>query len=492
MESDLPKCPTCGAPLKKKGSKFLKYCSIKCSANNPETKRNRQETCLKKYGTLHHLQNKTILNKQKETNLKRFGQANVSSLDKVKQKRKTTCKEKYGTEYFLGSDISKTKRKDTCREKYGVDQYSQTQECKDKIIHTCQEKYETNNPSTLALREHISQESLNNLNNKEWLIEQHHNLKKSHREIAKALGVTQSLVSCKCEDFDIETKYFGSSMGEHELADFLQTFYPHQIITNTRSIISPKELDIYLPDSDIAIEYNGAYYHSKQDEKYHLSKTEDCLKKNIQLFHVYDFEWLDDTKQEIWKSMLKTKLGFPDTKRFARKCIIQSVNFQVTKEFLINNHLQGTAASSLNLGLYYNNELVSLMTFSKARFNKKYEWELVRFCNRLNTQVVGGASKLLHHFEKEYQPKSIVSYADRRYSNGSLYNTLNFNFDHVSKPNYHYKKDVAIFSRIKFQKHKLAKILTNFDSNLTEFENMSNNGYIKFFDAGNLAYTKIY
>ena len=100
--------------------------------------------------------------------------------------------------------------------------------------------------------------------------------------------------------------------------------------------------------------------------------------------------------------------------------------------------MQGAVNAKVNLGLFYEDELVSLMTFGKCRFDKKHEWEMLRFCNKLGYHIVGGAGKLLKHFERNLKPKSLVSYADRRWSQGKLYKALGFKLDHISAPNYWY------------------------------------------------------
>ena len=132
------------------------------------------------------------------------------------------------------------------------------------------------------------------------------------------------------------------------------------------------------------------------------------------------------------------------------------------------------------------------MTFGKCRFDKKHEWEMLRFCSKLGYHVVGGAGKLLKHFEKTYQPKSLVSYADRRWSQGKLYKALGFKLNHASGPNYWYFKNLKLESRIKYQKYKLKDILEVFDESKTEVENMIANGYHMIYDCGNLVFEKTY
>ena len=153
--------------------------------------------------------------------------------------------------------------------------------------------------------------------------------------------------------------------------------------------------------------------------------------------------------------------------------------------------MQGFSGSNVKLGLFYKDELVSIMTFDKTKFNKKYEWEITKFCNKKFISVIGGASKLYKYFVDNYKPNSIIGYADRRYSNGDLYKQLGFEFSHNSAPNYWYFKlpDMTLYSRVKFQKHKLINLLENFDNNKSEIENMLNNGYLRIFDCGNMIYT---
>ncbi len=228
------------------------------------------------------------------------------------------------------------------------------------------------------------------------------------------------------------------SVHELEICSFLD-MNNIKYIQSDRSILGGKELDIYIPSHNLAIEFNGIYWHSEGMGKlknYHLNKTKGCYDKNIQLLHIFENEWIDPTKQSIWKSIILNKLGICSRKIFTRKCQINEVDNKTTKQFLLNNHLQGHTSSSVNIGLYYENELVSLMTFGKSRYNKNYQYELIRFCNKLNTLVIGGDSKIFKYFNKTHNPESIISYTDMRYSNGALYETLGFNRLKNSTPNY--------------------------------------------------------
>lgn len=188
--------------------------------------------------------------------------------------------------------------------------------------------------------------------------------------------------------------------------------------------------------------------------------------------------------------------GLYDKTVFARKCEIRKVEPQESRDFQNDNHLQGAVGSTFDIGLYYNNQLVSLMTFGKPRFSKKYEWELLRFCNKLGYHIPGGASRLLKHFELINSPKSLISYADRRWSVGNVYEKLGFKFSHASRPDYWYWNwnigGHKLESRVKYQKHKLKNILKEFDPLKTEKQNMADNGYYRIYDCGNLVYVKTY
>jgi hypothetical protein len=210
------------------------------------------------------------------------------------------------------------------------------------------------------------------------------------------------------------------------------------------------------------------------------------------LLHIFSNEWKNEFKKNIWKSIIKNKLSFSE-KIYARKCKIQMIDVKTKNKFLNENHLQGEDKSSVYFGLYYEDQLVSIMTFGTPRYNKNYEWEIIRFCNKLNTVTMGTASKLLAHFEETYKPKSIITYADLRYSNGNLYKNLGFTLLHTSQPNYFYinVSNLQIITRLNAQKHKLKNIPNFiFDPTLSEAQNMFTNKFRRIWDCGHLVFSK--
>jgi hypothetical protein len=334
-------------------------------------------------------------------------------------------------------------------------------------------------------------------NDKEKL-EELYNSGMTCEQIAESLNTTKGTVSRWLVYHDIERRSPNSyertinkvSGEEQELIDFIGEIYQDKIITSNRSVLNGRELDIYLPKHNLAIEYNGLYSHSYKpwEEReslikgpnYHLSKTVDCEKLGIQLIHIFSDEW--NYRQAIVKSILKSKLGINE-RIYARKCSIVEVDIDTKNKFLNDNHIQGEDKSSIKLGLEYEGVLVCLMTFNKSRFNKNYEWELVRFCNAGGINVVGGFSRLLSYFRTNFG-RSIVSYADRRYSDGGVYFKNGFELIRVNKPGYYYvdKNYLIRHNRMKFQK----KLIGAYDC--TEYEKAREMGFNKIFDCGSLSF----
>jgi hypothetical protein len=263
-----------------------------------------------------------------------------------------------------------------------------------------------------------------------------------------------------------------------------------KVFSNKRDILNGKELDVFIPSHNLAIEFNGLYWHSEKQGKnknYHLNKTKKCQEQGIKLVHMFEDEWIN--KKEIVKSILKSKLGIYKEKIGARKCIVKEINNKIAFDFLENNHIQGGINSKYNYGLFFENELISIISISKSRF-KKDCLEITRFANKLNYSIIGGFSKLFSFFKKNNNFNRLKTYADIRYFDGKVYEKNGFVFSHCSNPNYYYldKNYNKRYNRIKFQKHKLKNLLENFNSSLTEWENMLNNGYDRIWNCGNKVY----
>ncbi len=282
------------------------------------------------------------------------------------------------------------------------------------------------------------------------------------------------------------------SKAEKEVFSFLKPYFS-DIVNNDRSLIKPLELDIVIPSKKTAIEFCGLYWHSEsagKDKNYHLNKLNKCNEAGYRLITIFEDEWLH--KKDIVKNRLLYLLGISNSEKiYARNCTIKEINNSTKNYFLNTYHLQESDSSRVKLGLFYNDKLVSVMTFSKgslAKHNLKDNdsyYELSRFCLDYNYNVVGSAGKLLKYFINNYNPSEIISYADKRWSDGDLYKKLGFTFEHDSQPNYWYIVGDKRVHRFNFRKSELNKKLKHFDPNLTEYQNMLNNGYHRIYDCGN-------
>ena len=179
-------------------------------------------------------------------------------------------------------------------------------------------------------------------------------------------------------------------------------------------------------------------------------------------------------------------------KLFARKLNLMEVNSKDASIFLEENHRQGKAGSRIRLGLYNNDELVSLMTFGKMRHTvgrqNEAEWELIRFCNKLSTSVVGGASKLFRYFISTYRPQSILSFSDRAHTKGNLYRILGFHNIRTGDPSYVWVNtdDDKAYHRMNAQKRNIQKFLHDYDIDMSKSEKqiMEEHNFCQVFDSG--------
>ena len=469
-----PLCKICNSPV----TKFVKssdlwwsWCSNKCMGRDPD-----------------------ILKKKAETNAARFGSHPMRNSEIIAA-RKVSFQEKYGSDNPFGSAEIQKKIQSKLIQTLGVDNPSKNPEIVKKIQTQAILRYasSTQKEALLAKRQktnlkrfgnisnkliHISDYVQQKMNNLIWLEDQHLNQKKSLECIAKELGITAHPLRDRFQAAGITIIRHSSSSIEQEIKDFLKTLTNQEIISSSRNIIPPQELDLYIPSQKLAIEINGVYWHSEtqgKTSKYHLQKTKNCELNGIQLLHIYDNEWTDVDKQNIIKSKLAHLFG-KSYRISARKCTIQELPSSIAGPFLMKNHLQGTNPARVRIGLYENNELCAVATFGVPRFNKNFSWELLRYANRLNCTVVGGLSKILAYFVKTYDVKNMISYADRRWSSSlsNVYQSLGFVFQSETAPNYKYflakNHQLVLMSRNKFQKHKLASQLKIFDENLT-YEN---------------------
>lgn len=460
-----PTCPICGGRTKFLGYRvgYREFCSYKC-----------MNSC------------KDVQERKKRTSLKNYGTTNPMKCKEVREKIKNTCRERYGVENAFQSKELMQKSKETCLEKYGTEYANQSEEVKEKIweakFDIAPDKYE----GVLDVLKGDKCGSIYNM---------------------KCPDLSCTL--CESKTFEIRSDVLRSRLRLH--ADICTTRYPvgshikntglekfvqdlldeHHVEyeTNNRKILSGKELDIWIPSKNIAIECNGVYWHSMYDSKYHYNKWKECSSKGIQLISIWE-DWIT-TKPDIVRSIILSKLGIYKERIGAGKCKVLPVVSHDARTFLDANHIQGFCNSTYKYGLYYKDELVALMTFSKENnpgTNKGTGWTLQRFCTKLNTSIIGGAQRLLTHFRKDHPEGDIISFASHDISNGHLYEILGFEYVNEMQACYWYVHNQSHqrFHRSSFMKKDLVR--KGYDPSLTEEQIMMQTDYLRIYDSGQSKY----
>jgi hypothetical protein len=355
----------------------------------------------------------------------------------------------------------------------------QKQQARNKTVETLQSKYGVDAASRIQLSL-LARELLFDKEKLGKFIDG-----KTRDQVLEELTISPSTLFKITTAFGISDRFVAPTRSNFERAvcEFLDQNNIKYII-NCRTVIAPKEVDIYIPTHKIAIECSGLYWHAEQsagrDRHYHSLKYTECSKQDIRLVTIFEDCWRD--QQDIVKSRLAHLLNLTKSVIYARKCSIRPVDKTEEKTFLKLNHLQGAVGSTIRLGLYYENKLVSLMTFGRSRFSQKHTYELLRFCNAINTKVVGSASRLFKEFIKQY-PGTVISYSDNCWSSDSgLYSTLGFG-KKSSTVGYFYTDYRHRYNRIKFQKHKIKPLVENADGK-TEWQIMQELGYDRIWDCG--------
>ena len=342
------------------------------------------------------------------------------------------------------------------------------------------------------------------LESEEWMFQMYVIEHKKLEEIASITSTSLSTAQRWLSIHGIEARdpnsydrpHIRVSKPQQEIYDFVKTLLSEEVVLNDRSTIG-SEMDIYVPSARLGIEYHGLYSHihrpsettdaKRKGPKYHLSKTTSAEERGVRLLQFFSDEWR--LKKPIVQSMIAARLNKSLHRVFARQCVVKEISTHVKDTFLERCHIQGKDRSNIKLGLFYNEQLVSVMTFAKPRFNKECEWELMRFACELNYSVVGGFQKLwTHAIKNNLISGNVVSYSDRRYSQGNVYESNGWTKIRINKPTYYYvdtNKDIRL-NRMHGQK----KYFEKHQRHLTEKELTIAKGWGQVFDCGTVVWTK--
>ena len=409
----------------------------------------RERTTIERYGGI-GFASKELTEKRYRTNVERYGDAHVSRVPEIKErvrrafderwggrrglanpeiaeKTHATNMERYGAETPWGSEAVRETRKRNMVERYGVESAFQMQSTKDLIAHNRRVRA-VGEDAALILEDEGSLRSL---------VESFDH-RPTYIELADALGIPmcQTIVKnvnryglngmvnthAKTSGMEDEVRNYVRSLGFDGYAD--------------TTVLDGRELDTYVPEKSLAIEFDGAYWHSDEvnpDVNRQLDKTIGCERKGIRLIHVFEWEWLE--KRTICESMIRSALGLDD-RVFARRCRVVEVDSHTAMTFLDENHIQGGVGSTIRLGLECDGGLVSLMTFGRPRFGSFDGMEMLRYCCRMGVEVVGGMSRLLSHAMSDYGISDVMAYCNRSKFTGRSYERLGFSHVRDTAPSY--------------------------------------------------------
>lgn len=501
---EYPKCEYCGTDVKQfYATGYSRFCSKKCSANSLESKTKQQQTNLDRYGVKFLIHNDELRKKMEATNIERYSGRSSLSSTIVQDKIKKTIRRKYGASSHLQNEDVKQKIKNTMLNTYGAEHALQDSATLDKMHDTMQSKYgvkhalqlniflekarATNNElydRDSYMQRNIPADVLKLIDDREWLIQKHHVEKLPLTTISESLGIDPTTIANRMKKFDIEVKHYFSSSGERELREFIEEL-GFTVIRNSQKLIYPSELDIIIESKKIAIEYCGLFWHSDyiKDGDYHKNKYDICNNIGYRLITIFENEWLDN--KQIVKDKLINILGKSEKQRiYARKCEIVDVNRNDKSTFFDINHVQGDGPSSINIGLKHENTVVAVIGFIKT----KTHYVLNRYATSVS--VIGGFSKLLSYFEQKYNHPTIITFADLRWSDGDLYYNNGFTLDKTLKPDYYWTNGRKLWHKFNFRHSTMKNKLSNYDPELSESQNMYNNGYYKIYDCGKLRFIK--
>lgn len=480
--SSLPVCLTCSSAVEFKQFKsgYREYCSLSCSLASATRVNKIQRTTNERYGKTRD----KVVQKIKETNQQKYGVDYSTQTDSMKRKAAETKLLKYGDSTY--NNIKQAIL--TNKERYGVNYTTQVPEVQQKMRSTIESVY----GNKWVSQQHLSDGIISQLADMATLVQRNQE-GESIQEIAESLGVTYRTIYLKFKNIQYQPIWYAPSPITKPHAEILNLLDSCRVeyIVNNRTIIAPKELDIYIPSLSLAIEYHGGFWHSfnrpetKDEKERHQKKFLLCSTKDIRLIQIFEHEWT--TQRHLCEQLILRAIRGGTNVCGARTATIVYPSRKETYDFLETHHLKGSVPYSHSVGLrHQNGELLMVMTFGKTRYGSLAPYELLRMVSHTDWHVNGGAQKLWKTaYNQWFAGQKVLTYSDNSLFTGKTFDELGFVITHVTPPSYGYLSPLSeYYSRIRCQKHKLHKLLPVVDINLTEAENMFANGYRRLWNAG--------
>jgi len=450
--------------------------------------------------------NKKSAVKSKQTKLERYGDSNYNNREKAKQTNLAV----YGVENTYRTEKAINKAKAVIQEKYGVDYFFSNRQ---KYREVSLAKYGVEHP----MKNKDVKEKLSNTKFINWGDSNYNNQEKFEKTFLEKYGVTRPFYKDEFKEKSKQTKlerYGNINYNNREKAletiyeKYGKDFYEEQL-SNLGSRISKvnKEFADYinadsfeypigkysydLKKGDILIEIDPTFTHNSYEHKlfnrfggldkfYHSDKSKIALNVGFSCIHVFD-----------WDNWGKIKYLLQDKETlYARNLEIREVSMEDTAQFLISYHLQNSCnGQNIRLGLYKGDELIEIMTFGRPRYNKNYDWELLRLCTKAEYKVVGGAEKLFKHFIDVYKPEGIISYCDFSKFSGEVYTRLGFKQKGNPKPSKHWSRNAEhITDNLLRQRGYDQLFNANYGKGTSNEELMLENGWLPIYDCGQITF----
>ena len=523
---------------KKYRKSMIEKYGVEHPSHSKEIREKTKQTNLKIYGTEHPAQSKHVQEKIEATNMSIYGVKHLLQSESIKEKIKQANLEKYGVEYDFQAESVKEKIKETLMNKYGVEHPTQCKDIMDKVKQTnkdrygveyvmqndeLKERFRKSRIKNYSFNDPFEKEDITNIiteiknsnpdididdiyanDNLFTSLVQTMHTKKNRllrlNEISEIFNISAQTVKERAKKLNIlDLIFIKDSDLEVKFKEFLDEnnikYDRHNRILYNEETKGIGEIDFLLKEYNIGIEVNDIQTHNikSKEYNYHLNKTIKCSSMGIRLIHLWEWEL---TNKELWDKTSKWIINICNnnkTKLFARNCELKKLSStNEEKEFLNNYHLQGYIKSEVCYGLYYNNELIQVMSFCKPRYNSNYEWELLRLCTKYSYSVIGGSNRLLKNFIRSHNPNSIISYCDLSKFTGKVYTNMGFAVSNKIQPQIMWYNDETEkrFSQTSLNMLGADKLIgTNYGKGTSNEEIAIQSGYKKVYNCGLEVYT---
>ena len=439
-------CPVCGKPMIWNSRQEPTPCSKECK------KELRKMRCREKYGVDHPMQNKEVQAHHRKAMKDKYGVEFSLQSEEFYEKAKASNQKKFGVDWALSDPEIKKKSMKTMTERYGAPTTLQSKQLYARYKETMEARYGKSNPSKID-------------------------------QFAEKAKQTMIARYGKENPMQIE------SMNKIALLKFVESVRAANLEEELEFYLDGKFYDLHILDTNILVEIDPTYKHNvvgnhwgvTVDKNYHLEKTNIAKENGFRCIHVFDWDDVDKIIQLLTKKEVL----------YARKCEIREVSKKECDEFLCKYHIQNTCkGQNIRVGLMYKGELVEVMTFGDSRYNRNYQYELLRLCSNSKYKITGGASKLFKYAISHYHLNNIISYCDLSKFDGSVYSKLGMQFVKNTPP-----QEIWSFEKNKITANLLRQrgydqlFNTNYGKGTSNEELMLDHGWLPVYDCGQAVYS---